>query len=321
MIRYYHLVDNQLHMAEEQPLDLSGVIWIDIAHPNKQEEFNLERLLDLDIPTREEMHEIEVSSCLYSRDHARYITTTVVAQETLGDYTSHSLTFILKDNRLITLHYFDIPAFNKFMIRQKRRGYEDCKCGSTLFMGLIEIVIDQVSDDLEMIGRELDGISKIVFKNNNTHNNTHDLKQILKKIGHYGDLNGKLRESLLSLTRAVNFLLIVESEYKKIQRETLETFSKDLVSLTEHEGYTTSRVNLLLNATMGMINIEQNAIIKIFSVAAVVFLPPTLIASIYGMNFHHMPELFWHYGYPLALILMVVSALLPYFFFKRKRWL
>lgn len=321
MIRYYSLVNNELVVGEQIPLDLTNLVWIDIYHPNKEEELALEAVLGIDVPTREEMHEIEVSSRLYSKDGARYITATVVAQDMQEEYSSHSLTFILKDNLLITLHYFEIAAFNKFIIRQKRRSYEGLKCGLSIFIGLLEIIIDQIADHLELIGLDLDDISKIVFKNKNTHKTNNDLQMILKKIGHYGDINGKERESLLSLTRALNYLLLTASEYRKLQNESLETFAKDLASLAEHGGYINGRVNLLLNATMGMINIEQNAIIKIFSVAAVVFLPPTLIASIYGMNFHHMPELSWSYGYPFAICLMIISALLPYYFFKRKRWL
>jgi magnesium transporter len=320
MLRYYSSHLKEWSCSEKIPDDFSTVLWIDMEHPSREEELSLEALVELDIPTRQEMDEIEVSSRLYSRSNARYLTVSIVVQDPQQEYVTHSLTFILKDTLLITLRYFEIPSFNKFIARQKRGQFNSLKSGVDVFSGLIESMIDNMSDYLEMVGHELDTISKTVFKPKEL-NTPSNLQTLLTNIGHYGDLTGKMRESLLSLTRALNFLILSSTDHKKQHIEAIETCAKDLISLTEHEGYLTSRINLLLNATMGMINIEQNAIIKIFSVAAVVFMPPTLIASIYGMNFHRMPELSWSYGYPFAVVLMIISAILPYYFFKRKHWL
>lgn len=150
-----------------------------------------------------------------------------------------------------------------------------------------------------------------------------DFQAILEDIGRKGDLTSNLLECLVSLERMFGFLShsIQQRKNERDLRARVKTLSRDCRSLIEHAGSLTYKVTFLLDATLGLITIEQNAIIKIFSIAAVVFLPPTLIASIYGMNFQFMPELEWLLGYPLALMLMVVSAVLPYQFFKRRGWL
>jgi magnesium transporter len=210
-----------------------------------------------------------------------------------------------------------------YLGRVARGQAEPVKQGFDIFLGLMETVIDRLSDILEMIGRELDNTSKSIFqKTSANHNDTAGFQAVLVALGRYGDLNGKLRESLLSLSRVFSYMLLSGGKYKDdSHKEALETYAKDISSLTEHATYVSNRVNLLLDATLGMVNIEQNTIIKIFSVAAVVFLAPTLIASIYDMNFEHMPELEWLLGYPFAVGLMILSAILPYLYFKKKGWL
>jgi magnesium transporter len=148
-------------------------------------------------------------------------------------------------------------------------------------------------------------------------------REILKDLGKKGDLNSKVRESLVSIGRLVLFLAN-EAEglrLQKDQRTLVKSMQRDVVSLTDHASYLSNKVTFLLDAILGMVNLEQSNVIKIFSVAAVVLLPPTMVASIYGMNFRHMPELDWTYGYPLALGLMLASAILPYAFFKWRKWL
>lgn len=321
MINQYFLSGNKLATVQDTA-NHKDLIWVDMHAPDKAEELSIENLLGIDAPTREEMHEIEVSSRLYSENGALYITATLVTQVETDQPETHSVTFIIKDNKLVTLRYSDPKAFSMYLGRVSRGQAEPIKQGFDIFLGLMEAIIDRLSDTLEFIGRELDSTSKSVFqKTSAKHNDTADLQDVLKALGRFGDLNGKLRESLLSLSRVFSYLLLSGGQYKQSHKEALETYAKDISSLTEHANYVSNRVNLLLDATLGMINIEQNAIIKIFSVAAVVFLPPTLIASIYGMNFEHMPELDWLLGYPFAIGLMILSAILPFLYFKKKGWL
>lgn len=321
MIKYYILKNNKLIDNPGIPTSLAPLVWVDMLSPEKDQEAEVEARLSIDAPTREEMHEIEISSRLYTESNTIYITATLVTQMLTEEPQTHSITFIFKDETLVTLRYSDPKAFQIYLARIAKNQHEPIKSGFDVFFGLMDAVVDRLSEALEMIGHELDGASASVFQNRQSKGEFRGcLNDVLKRVGRYGDLNGKIRESLLSLARAFSYLQHT-GKVNPRHKETLETFAKDISSLTEHASFISNRVNLLLDATLGMINIEQNAIIKIFSVAAVVFLPPTLIASIYGMNFEFMPELTLPYGYPAAIGLMILSAVLPYIYFKFRRWL
>lgn len=322
MIKYYVSKDGKLTEVQNPPHNLEELIWVDMLFPSKEEERIIENLLSIETPTPEEMLEIEVSSRLYVENSAIFTTATLVTHFEKESPETNSVTFIFKEKTLVTLRYSEPKSFNMFLTRCNRNQTEYIKSGVDVFIGLTEAIIDRLSDALEMIGRELDSTSAKIFqKNSNQISSASSLQDLLKKIGRYGDLNGKLRESLLSLSRMIGYLVLMGGKYKQDHIEDLDTYTKDISAMNEYTNYVSSRINLLLDATLGMINIEQNNIIKIFSVAAVVFLPPTLIASIYGMNFKAMPELEWIFGYPFAIFLMVLCAFLPYLYFKKKGWL
>jgi magnesium transporter len=194
--------------------------------------------------------------------------------------------------------------------------------GEAVLMDLLDAVIDRAADILERVAAEIDDISHTIFELEAGAGppSYHD---VLKQLGRKGDLTSKVRESLVSVGRLVLFIANESEDLKwpKEARAQLKSMQRDVTSLTDHASFITSKVTFLLDAMLGVVNIQQNNIIKIFSVAAVVFLPPTLIASIYGMNFKHMPELNEYYAYPLTLIAMVLAAILPYMFFKWKKWL
>jgi len=189
---------------------------------------------------------------------------------------------------------------------------------------LLDAIIDRVADILERLAAEVDKVSTRVFERNAARDDPNQRYQaILRNIGRKGDLLSKSRESLVSLNRLVLFFTN-EAEavgLAKDQRVHLKSVARDISSLTDHASFLANKITFLLDATLGMVSLEQNNVIKLFSVMAVTLMPPTLIASIYGMNFEHMPELKWVYGYPLALIAMIIAAIGPYFFFKWKRWL
>lgn len=178
---------------------------------------------------------------------------------------------------------------------------------------------------LERASRDVEAISKDIFNPTATKASSRDrnFQRLLKQIGHKESLTSNMRDSLTSLQRLAGFLANVVGQAKngKDMKARVKTLSRDVVSIADHASFLSQKITFLLDATLGMINIEQNAIIKIVSVAAVVFLPPTLVASIYGMNFDAMPELKWMLGYPWALGLMVLSAVLPFWWFRRKGWL
>ena len=310
----------KVDVAPGAPLPAEAV-WIDLVSPTPDDERRVEALLGVEVPTREEMQEIEVSSRLYQEDGALYMTAPVVARADTEHPEASAVSFILAGDRLITVRYAEPQPFALFSARCQRAPAAYTR-GDAVLAGLLDALIDRIADVLEHIGLEVDDISHEVFEHTSKPGRG-DFQDVLRRLGRRGDLISKVRESLVGVGRVLMFLTQASMAQRiaKDLRDRLRTMSRDVRSLTDHASFLSSKINFLLDATLGMINIEQNAIIKIFSVAAVVFLPPTLIASIYGMNFEHMPELGWPLGYPLALALMVASAILPYGYFKRRRWL
>jgi magnesium transporter len=298
-------------------------VWIDLVNPKREEESKIERALKLEVPTREEQREIEASSRLYQENGAHFMTATVLYQTETAEPATTPVTFILAGDRLITLRYAEPRAFSLFAARC-RRPDPALTNGTAVLLGLIETIIDRMADYIERIQGEVEALSRSIFEmKGGTASRQKRFDVMLKSIGREGELTSRARESTHSLGRLLTFLTQVVNERKadKLMKARVRTAARDVASLTDHVSFLSNKIVFLLDATLGMINIEQNNIIKIFSIVAVVLLPPTLIASIYGMNFELMPELQWTYGYPLALLAMVISAVLPYFFFKRKGWL
>jgi len=300
-----------------------AAVWFDLVNPTGQEDKTVEGRVGIAVPTREEMQEIEVSSRLYVENGARYMTATLMCQSDSQTPKTTAVTFILSGHRLITVRYDEPRPF--MMVGNKlARTCSPAVTGESVMMDLLDAVIDRSADILERIGTEVDHVSHDIFEPaDGRTDRTRSYNDILKAIGRKGDLASKVRESLVSIGRLLLFLANEADtmRWAKDQRALLKGMQRDVQSLSDHASYLTSKIQFLLDAMLGVVTIEQNNIIKIFSVAAVALMPPTLIASIYGMNFKHMPELDWVFGYPFALVLMVLMAALPYYFFKWKKWL
>lgn len=298
-------------------------IWVDLISPSTDEIAKVQRFLSLEVPTRAEMQEIEASSRLYQENGAYFMTATAVTSPEHDSLEASAITFILSEAYLVTVRYLNPKPFDSFAARIQKPG-SSYSSSTDLMIGLLETVIDRMADILEMHSAEVERISRAIFSANGHKDAPQiNLQETIKDIGIEGNHVSILRESLVSVSRMAIYLNQAVAQHPQVAalRETLKEISRDLASLADHASFMASKVNFILDATLGMINIEQNKIIKLFSVAAVVFLPPTLIASIYGMNFEVMPEISWSFGYPLAILLMIVSAILPYTFFKRKGWL
>jgi magnesium transporter len=322
---YVYAIENEVLKKHELTPDYvlpEKTVWIDLLNLTPEQEKNVARFLSIDLPTREEMHEIEVSSRLYTEHGALYMTATMVTKSDTPDPETHAATFILSDERLITMRYTDPQTFQLFSSRIERLPTSQLS-GSFLLIELIDAIIDRMADILERIGQNADGLTRRVFRNSHVQESKEkaNYQEVLEQIGYNGDLVSKTRESLVTINRMISYAH--QSGKIKLSENVnrLSTLAKDIASLSDHASFLSSKLNFLLDATLGMINIEQNNIIKIFSVAAVMFLPPTLIASVYGMNFDVMPELHWKYGHALALMMMFLSSWLPYKYFKRKKWL
>lgn len=320
MITHFLPVDGRLQRLDAEA-DLGRVVWTDLLRPTREEEKAIEDWLELDVPTREEMEEIEISSRLYSSDGTHFMTA-MVAAGTDGDRPEPgSITFILIGNRLVTIRYHEPSAIATFVDRAGKTRI-DCTDGSQVLLALLETIVDRVADVLERAGQEIGDLSQRIFNPaaRKASRRDRDFQAILRRIGRKEDLLSTLQDSLHTLQRVAGYLAYV-TDGSKTARLRLKTLARDISSLSDYGGKLAQKINFLLEATLGMISIEQNAIIKIVSVAATVFLPPTLVASIYGMNFEFMPELDARFGYPLAILAMVASAALPLWYIKKKGWL
>jgi magnesium transporter len=328
MLRTYTAKQNRLTLIDTvpQPPDLATVVWFDLVNPTIDETRLVEAHLRISLPTPADMAEIELSDRLYNEDGAEFMTMTALAGLDRDDPVKAPVTFILKDRVLATVRHAEPKPFAIYVTRAQRSTSMPCGAGELVMLGLIEAIIDRTADALERIGDEIDAISHEVFRNkaSNATKKTRDLQSLIQQIGRKDDLLTKIQESLVSIVRLAAYHGAVETPERgtgKEGRQRVKLIQRDATSLGDHAVSLSNKVSFLLNATLGLINLEQNQIIKIFSVVAVIFLPPTLVASIYGMNFDFMPELHWLLGYPWALSLMLASAVVPFLFFKRRGWL
>jgi magnesium transporter len=324
MIKAFVVDNERLRVVDDLLANRDRVAWVDLLEPTKEEEAAIENWIGAGIPTREEMEEIEISSRLYTENGAFFMTATLPANADGDRPVMSPVTFVLSKNRLITIRYHEPRAFQTFPMRAGKADI-GCTNGETILVALLETIVDRLADVLERASREVVEISHDIFHPAEKKASKRDrgFQIVLRRIGRKEDLVSKIQDSLLTLQRLSGFLgqAMVQRASDEELRGRVKTLSRDVESLSDHATFLSQKITFLLDATLGMINIEQNAIIKIVSVAAVVFLPPTLVASVYGMNFDVMPELNWLLGYPFALSLMIVSAVLPFWYFKRRGWL
>jgi magnesium transporter len=326
-----HAYDNDRLVSATLDLPVDGqpgIVWYDLITPTAEEERLVGERLGIAVPTMDEMDDIELSARLYQEDGAEFMTMTVLTRPDAGTPHKVPVSFIIKGQTLVTVRYAEPRPFDAFMARARKPngiGVHSAS-GELIMSGLIEAIIDRMADTLERLGNEIDQISREVFeaKADKANNKTRDLQELIRAIGQKGEFITVTRESLVSVSRVVAYYAALDGVDRKLSKEMrqrLKLLQRDATSLGDHSAFLSSKINFLLDATLGLINLEQNQIIKIFSVASVVFLPPTLVASIYGMNFAYQPELQWHYGYHLAIVMMIVSMVLPYLYFRRKGWL
>lgn len=321
MLTLYAIRNQRLEMIDPATSGDGHWAWIDLLNPTAEEERRVEKLVGLEVPTREEMAEIEVSSRLYEENDALYMTASLLVGGHGPLPQSCPVTFILADKGLVTIRYAEPSVFRTF-VQQAQKADLNLKSADAVFIALLEAIIDRTADILEKVGLDIDAVSRNVFQTDTNGDAIRsDYKAMIRQIGRSGDLTSKVRESLVSIGRLVNFLTAECGDLHPELRARTGTMSADIRSLTDHATYISNTTVFVLDATVGLITIDQNNIIKIVSVVSVVIMPPTLIASVYGMNFRFMPELGSALGYPLALVAMVGAAILPYWYFKRRGWL
>jgi len=323
MLTIFETAEKGLARQEGVPALNDQVVWLDLNDPTAEETRWVEETLNVDVPTRAEQAEIEVSSRLYKQNGTDVMTATVMYQVFQPQPAVTTITFMLAEDRLITLRYANPRAFE---ICLERARYESAppRSGIVVLVLLLEAIIDRTADAIERIQGDVDGLSHTIFEiRGRAVTKQRRLDELLRSVGQQGDLAWRAGDSVHSMGRLMTFFTYTANERKvdKSLKTRIRTAARDVASLSDHVNFLTDKIVFLLDAVLGMITIEQNNITKIFSVAAVIFLPPTMIASIYGMNFEHMPELYWFFGYPFALCLMVLCALASYIYWKRKGWL
>ncbi|MBB2841008.1 magnesium transporter CorA family protein [Rhizobium sophoriradicis] len=298
------------------------VVWIDMVEPSREEELYVEKVLGIEVPTREDLKDIEPSARLYIENDAVFMTASLVWKAETDAPTLTDVAFILAGNRLVTIRYAHPKSFALF-IAALHRLPENWRSGAALLAKLLETIVDRTAEILETSVSRIDILSTHVFgRAKKVRKPSNYLEQKLRDIAGHHRMISKLRDSLGSLSRLLTFFHTIPAIQQDHEaKELCRTISRDIQSLSEHAAFVAANITFLLDASLGLINIEQNSIIKIFSIASVVFLPPTLVASVYGMNFQVMPELAWTAGYPFSLALMVISAVIPFFFFRWKGWL
>ena len=301
--------------------NICHAVWIDLLNPTASEESAVQQALSLEIPTREEMQEIESSSRLYREDEALFLT----ANFLYGEYGSTPISFVLTNSALITVRYATPRAFTAFAARAQRHP-NLLQSADAVMLHLFEQIVDRLADVLEKVGADMDKASQSTFRASQAdfkmHRRNDKLKDALLTIGQVGEVTTRASETLLGLSRILTFVGAEKgAAVRKENQALVKTLVRDVRSLVEHAGFLNSKAQFLLDAVLGVLNVEQTNIIKTFTVASVALMPPTLIASIYGMNFEFMPELKLALGYPLALVLMIFSAFLPILYFRRKGWL
>ncbi|MDO5659024.1 MAG: magnesium transporter CorA family protein [Paracoccus sp. (in: a-proteobacteria)] len=295
-------------------------LWIDLFRPLPEQIAAL-AALGIEVPTLEDMEEIEISNRLYREGAASYMTAVLPGLTPEGDHVSGPVTFILMPERLVTVRHHTPRPFETFPARACKSS-TGCGSADRLFLGLIEDIIARLADLLEHAGRVIDTTSTAIFSARDV-GRAQLLQEALESVGRQAELMARVRLGLLTLERVLGFYTVgLENHHEqKPLRGQLKEMLRDVQALEVHLDFLSGRVGLAVDTTLGLINLEQNNTVRILSVVAALFLPPTLIASVYGMNFAHMPELGWRLGYPMALGLMVGSAVVTYAFIKWKKWI
>ncbi|EPL8095513.1 magnesium/cobalt transporter CorA [Morganella morganii] len=294
---------------------LTDALWVDISEPEEHERQLIQTQFNQELATSPELDDIEASARFFEDDDGLHVHSFFYYEDADDHAGNSTVAFTLRDGRLYTLRERELPAFRLYRMRARKQTMQDGN-GYEILLDLFETKIEQLADEIENIYSHLETLSRAIMKGKQDD----EFDKALSALAEQEDIGWKVRLCLMDTQRALNFL-VRRTRLPANQLEQAREILRDIESLLPHNESLFQKVNFLMQAAMGFINIEQSRIIKIFSVVSVVFLPPTLVASSYGMNFKFMPELDWSLGYPAAIGVMIAAALAPYLYFKRKNWL
>jgi len=319
MLSAFKLDQNRLTRLEldesEARDELTGSVWVDLIEPEDAERDRVQTELGQSLATRPELEDIEASARFFEDEDGLHIHSFFFYEDADDHAGNSTVAFTIREGRLYTLRERELPAFRLYRMRARNQVLTDGNAYE-LLLDLFETKIEQLADEIENIYSDLEKLSRVIMEGQQGD----AFDEALSTLAELEDIGWKVRLCLMDTQRALHFL-VRKARLPGNQLEQAREILRDIESLLPHNESLFQKVNFLMQAAMGFINIEQNRIIKIFSVVSVVFLPPTLVASSYGMNFEFMPELKWSFGYPGAITLMILAGLAPYAYFKRKNWL
>ncbi|ODB38610.1 magnesium and cobalt transport protein CorA [Pseudoalteromonas sp. BMB] len=318
MLRFFsieHGVISEMEPSTDTPIEIAikNAHWIDTINPTEEERVALANTLNITLPGADDVEEIEASSRCFIDSEGLHVHALFMSPND-GRFNTVTVACLLQKNCLLTIRDDELADFRLLRLRA-RKGQVACDNPKQLLVTLFDQKVENHADMLEDMHHQLEKLSAYVLEEEDS-----DLEEAVSRISRLEDANGKVRLCLMDTQRNISFLMRhvgVQSE----ERETLREVTRDIETLMSHCAFLFDKVNFLMDSTQGFINIEQNQIIKTFSIASVVFLPPTVVASVYGMNFNNIPELNWAWGYPFAIAIMLLSGFAPYLFFKHKGWL
>jgi magnesium transporter len=297
----------------KQVEDLKNLIWVDLQNATLDEIEEVEKLFDINIPTRLQQEEIESSSRYVETDEYIIANSSFLQIDHEGIFHNVHVSFLIKNEFLVTYREGHVLSFAE-CVKKIKSNHKAFTNGKLILLVLFETRVDADADLIENLSHQISIIGKQLTEENGTH------AQLLKEITTHQETAMQLRENIIDKQRVISSML-KSSEFNEDEKERLRIIFRDINSLVDHTNFLFERLEYLQNTFLGLVNIDQNKIIKIFTVVSVVFMPPTLIASLYGMNFKFLPELNWKIGYPFALFLMLGSSLLTLMIFKKRKWL
>jgi magnesium transporter len=317
MLHVFNIVDATLRETRPGPdgllPPLHEACWVDITAPTEEERQRIQLVHKAPLPDPDDVEEIEASARYFIDSEGIHVHSLYLYQSE-GRHRTDSVAFILRPDQLLTFRDTELPDFRLLRMRA-HRGWVEASNALDVMLALLEQKVENLADTLEDIHKRLEDVSHLVLEEDDA-----ELEEAIDRLAKLEDSNGKVRLCLMDTQRSISFLQRHIRRYPEQQESCREIF-RDIETLLSHTAFLFEKINFLLESAQGFISIRQNQIIKIFSIAAVVFLPPTMIASVYGMNFQFMPELAWRLGYPMALTLMVLSGIAPFWYFKSRGWL
>jgi magnesium transporter len=310
MVIFFQKIDGNIVLERGKPSQIDTVIWVDLLDPTEKEKKMVEELFEVELFTIEESEEIETSSKYIETPNEIGINLNfIVSSDDI--YLNEPISFILRGKRLITQREVKLKAFEDVYKKLRTAKVQD---GDDIFLLILDTRIDFDADLIENVTEKISGISREIHKNKELE------KDILLKITSLQETTIVIRENIIEKQRILSTML-KSKNFPSEDYETMRIMLKDVGSLLDHTSFNFERLEFLQNTFLGLVNMEQNRIIKIFTIVTVIFMPPTLIASMYGMNFKFMPEIEKVWGYPYAILVMILSSVITLWFFRHKKWI